>query len=237
LTAAKEQKQPGALVWRYSDDPAVLEEERRRSSGWRPDNLRKGFTPGTVIDIGAAHGTPSLYEAFPDSYHVLVEPLAEYEESLRRWSSRIKGEYLLVAIGEEEGTLTINVDPEKLWRSSVLEPLHPSPGDAQREISVTTLDTLRKRGSWQPPFGLKIDTEGFEHKVILGAKELLKETQFVIAEVSVAQRHKGGYSFAEFISLMDSLGFAVCDILDGMKPWQAGQVVFVDALFERVRPA
>ena len=36
---------------------------------------RLGFVPNVVIDVGVAKGTPALYNTFPDSYHLLIEPL------------------------------------------------------------------------------------------------------------------------------------------------------------------
>ncbi len=38
----------------------------------------RGLRPGTLIDVGVAHGTPELYAAFPDARLLLVEPLADY---------------------------------------------------------------------------------------------------------------------------------------------------------------
>lgn len=44
-----------------------------------------------------------------------------------------------------------------------------------------------------PPFGLKVDTGGADPDVVEGAHEFLRETEFVIAEVSIAERFEGGY--------------------------------------------
>jgi FkbM family methyltransferase len=225
-----------ALGWRSagSDESAPGD---GAESGWRPENLRKpGFSPATVIDVGVAAGTPSLYEAFPDSHHVLIEPLEEYEAGLERWIERHGGEYLLTAVGEAEGSATIAVDVEAPWASSILRtrggltrPLR------DREVPMTTLDRLLAERGWKPPFGLKIDTEGFEDHVVRGSSKLLERTQFVIAEVSVGRRYEESYTFAQFIALMDSRGFALCDLLDGLKPGPNANVIFVDAMF-RPRP-
>jgi Methyltransferase FkbM domain len=71
---------------------------------------------------------------------------------------------------------------------------------------------MDQRG-WTPPFGLKIDVEGFERQVVEGAARFLEQTQFVIAEVSVSPRFEGGASSAEFIALLRSHGFEVLDVL------------------------
>jgi FkbM family methyltransferase len=227
------------LLWRFSSDLNLLEEERKKSSGWRPANLRKhGFSPRTVVDVGAAHGTPHLYGAYPDAHHVLVEPLRECEESLKWWVGKQGGEYLLAAIGDREGHVALHVDKDRHWASSVLPPAGPSTdGSAEeRTVPITTLDRLYEERGWPAPFGLKIDTEGFEDRVIEGATRLLLETEFVIAEVSVAQRFEGSYSFADFIALMKSAGFRLADILDGLKSSHSGEVIFIDALFRRLQP-
>jgi FkbM family methyltransferase len=223
---------PGVLLWEFSEDLPFLEEQRRLSSGWQADNLRKNFSPSTVVDVGAAHGTPSLYAAFPDAHHILIDPLKEYEGSLRGWTKRGRFEYILVAVGDKEGDVTINVDPERLWGSSVLETVGWS-GTERREIHMTTLDALLGAHHWSPPFGVKIDTEGFEHRVNEGATTFLKNTQFVIAEVSMSKRFEESYSFNEFIALMSERDFRPCDILDGLKNSATGEVVFVDMLFRR----
>jgi hypothetical protein len=69
--------------------------------------------------------------------------------------------------------------------------------------------------------------------VIEGASRLLAETQFVIAEVVMAKRYEGGYTFAEFIGLMDSHGFRLCDVLDLPKLAAFRELRYVNALFRR----
>ena len=44
---------------------------------------KNGFNPKTVIDAGAAKGTPSLHQAFPDAYFYLFEPVQEFIPELK----------------------------------------------------------------------------------------------------------------------------------------------------------
>ena len=97
---------------------------------------------------------------------------------------------------------------------------------------MSTLDSLLERHRWQPPFLLKIDTEGHEREVIKGATRMLEQTDVVIAEVSVSPRFEGSYTFAEFIALMDSRGFRLDDILDGQKTIR-GPTRYIDGMFVR----
>jgi hypothetical protein len=83
----------------------------------------------------------------------------------------------------------------------------------KREVEVKTLDTLMEEYGFEPPFGLKIDTEGFEDQVIRGATNFLRRTEFVIAELSVAERFMDSYTFAAFTGLMDKNDFFLWDVL------------------------
>jgi FkbM family methyltransferase len=196
-------------------------------SGW--EKLASfGFSPATVIDVGAAEGTHTLYPAFPNAHHVLIEPLAEYEQALTEIAEQYRGEYLATAIGSSQGRAEIHVDPSLLM-SSLLTKVHPRPEQA-RQVPVTTLDALLEERGWAPPFGLKIDTEGFEHRVIEGATKLLETTQFVIAEASLSERFHDSCSSDELIELLRSRGFDVRDVLDA---GASALGVHADLLFAR----
>jgi FkbM family methyltransferase len=202
----------------------------------RPAHLRRfGFSPRTVIDVGVGYGTPTLYATYPDAYFVLIEPLAEFEPYMQDILKRYQGEYFLTAVGNRDERQFINVEHNRKEGSSFFtrNPIEQSGGPlSQREVPVTTLDALLEKHHFQHPFGLKIDTEGCEVQVIQGASRLLRETQFVIAEVAVADRFVQGYSFEEFIELMHRRGFRLCDIVD-IGRVKGGKATFVDAVLRR----
>lgn len=203
-----------------------------QSTRWLPPATLKelGDRPRTIVDVGAAYGTPQLYESFPDSFHVLIEPLKEYIPHLEDVLTRYEGKYFITALGARDEKVVMNVDPKRPTMSSIHRRTELTSTDSpleKREIAVTTLDTLMKEHNFQPPFGLKIDTEGFELQVIKGASEFLRETEFVIAELSVAERFTGSYLFAEFAEEMNRNEFYLWDIL------HIGGKKFVDAVFRR----
>jgi FkbM family methyltransferase len=229
----------GALLWRFGHQVRANDEQWRRETGWRPENLRKpGLAPATIIDVGAGPGTSGFYAAFPDAYLVVIDPLSEFEEPLQRQLARraAGGEYLCTAAGAEAGDVTMHVDRERPTSSSIgRKPGFTPEMQAlleEREVPVATLDDLLEEKRWQPPFGLKMDTEGFELEVVKGARSLLEQTQFVIAEVSLRLRFEDSYTFAEFVEFMASLGFTLRDILDGHKTAVGGEVLFIDAFFQ-----
>ncbi len=207
----------------------------QRGAAWGSESLRKpGFEPATVIDVGAGDGTPPLYEAFPAAHHVLIEPLEEFRGPLGHLAARLGAEYLHLAVGAQNGTTTINVNPGLLVTSAIRGNRAYPHGEMQaREVRLATLDTLRDERDWKPPFALKIDTEGYEDQVIEGATQLLEDTQFVVAEVTVKPAYDGGYSFADLIALLDRHGFRLCDVMTAPKNAGAHETEFMDAVFQR----
>jgi len=204
--------------------------------GWSAENLRKeGLHPATVIDVGAGSGTPALYRAFPEAHHVLIEPLGEFEPALRERLAKWSGELLRTAVGESPGEATLYVNSRRPVMSSLLQTASGQPQaegvTEHRRVSVTTVDALLEEHSWQPPFGLKIDTEGTEDMVVKGAGRLLEQTQFVIAEVWAVSPFEGGYTFGEFVSLMESLGFELRDVLEVRRSRMTRELMYADALF------
>lgn len=196
---------------------------------------RFGFAVNTLIDVGVGTGTQLLYDTYPAAYLVLVEPLRELEEQARRLLAARRGELHLKAAGARRETRTLHVQPDFFERSSLYDranaEVREDPASA-REIDVVPLDQLLREHHWAPPYGLKIDTEGHEEAVIRGAGELLEQTAFVVAEVSIGRRFAGGYRFGEFVRLMDEHGFEVCDIVDIGKA-EDGETTFADLLFRR----
>lgn len=209
---------------------------RRKPDNWDKQNLLKpGINPKTVVDIGVDNGTPYLYDAFESSFFVLIEPLKECEEDMKDILTKYKGKYFITACGDEDTKTTIYIDPIKQGRSSIDKPTvreMPKTTEA-REIDVKKLDTILVENPdlFQAPYGLKIDTEGFELNVIKGAKEFLKQTQFVIAETNVMPRHENSYTFHEFVNAMNDEGFELVDILNRGK----GEIYlnWMDAYFIR----
>ena len=198
--------------------------------GWTLGGVNKArFSPRTVVDVGAGRGTVHLYEAFPEAYHVLVEPLTEYESDLRKALELYQGEYIFTAAGATNTRAFINVERRPMMSSFLARTNLTSTGKQveKREVAVKTLDTLMEEYGLEPPFGLKIDTEGFEEQVVRGATNFLRRTEFVIAELSLAERFVDSYTFAEFTELMDENDFFLWDVLG------VSGVRFVDAAFVR----
>ena len=87
-----------------------------------------------------------------------------------------------------------------------------------KKLKIQKLDTILIDKQKLGRIGIKIDVEGFEIDVILGAIETLKNTKFVIAEVrhgdeNFGQSLKGVYKIHEFMNIMNKNNFTLSKIL------------------------
>ncbi|WP_170769852.1 FkbM family methyltransferase [Ruegeria lacuscaerulensis] len=199
-----------------------------------------GFEAATIFDVGVASGTSHLYEAFPKAKFVLVEPIADYEIKLRKnWGDKIDFDFHACGVGAENGQTTLHIPTvagrvlgtrATMMAFDEAASAHTS-GIEERQVPVRTLDEIAR--SYDGPFGLKIDTEGFEIEVIKGASEMLENCAFVLAEVSVRRRYQGGYRFSDFVAVMAEQGFELHDFTRPPSP----DATDCDAIFAPYRSA
>jgi FkbM family methyltransferase len=206
--------------------------------GSSPERIcKEGIAPATVIDVGAGGGTNWLTRAFPDAYHVMIEPQRELEHFLREHLETVRGEIILTAVAERDGESVFHVDSRRPLTSSLYEFAGLPYARESRVVPMATLDRLAAERGWEPPFGLKIDAQGAEHLVIRGAAEVLRQSQFVITVVLASLAHDPdlaygkGKTFAEFIALMDERGFGLRDIVNAVYGHASGQLLYVDGYF------
>lgn len=183
------------------------------------DHLRStSYFPGLIIDVGAADGTPPLQNVFPDAHFFWIEPLAEFESSLKGLQQKLKGEYIISAAGSKEGSFILNV--HKDFHGSTLlneEDGHAADG-IPREIPVTTLNKLYHEHNWKQfnRILLKIDVQGFELEVLKGANEVLNNVDVIILEVSLFRFLKDSPDFYDIVTYMKNIGYVVYDIIGGI---------------------
>jgi FkbM family methyltransferase len=175
-----------------------------------------GVAPRTIVDVGVARGTPELYAAFPGVPLLLVEPLAEHEDDLRRIVAARPGScYALAAGGAKPGELEISVHRVTAC-SSVLGDRDPGGAPARRRtVPVERVDDLVATHGLAAPFLVKVDVEGAELQVLEGARATLEHTDVVLLEVSFFALVPGGAQIADVIAWMSAAGFSAYDLYSG----------------------
>jgi len=164
------------------------------------------FDIKTFIDVGVFNGTPVFYEMFHSKKIVMIDPIPDISERVYPYIGRgFDVEVINAGAGSDEATISLNVAGSC---SSFLERKdglgkNPYSFDAR----VAPLDILLSERNITGPFGLKIDTEGFELEVLKGASQTLLDTQFVFAEVNLSRRFDRSYKPSEVIGLLADHGF------------------------------
>ena len=103
-----------------------------------------------------------------------------------------------------------------------------TPLERVETVAVGTLDRVVEEEAFLPVDLLKIDAEGFEKEILLGAEKTLKNTKQVLIEVRFYQLFESGSSFFEVHEILGAFGF----VLMHLKACQ-GQCVWADALYLR----
>ena len=206
--------------------------ETRRDSfkGALEQALRMGINPATVIDAGAAHGTPELYETFPNARYLLIEPLVEFEPSLRALKQRMPQlDYVISAAGPEPGEVVLNVHPDLYGSSTRLEEEASDVNGVPRTVPVIRLDDLADKVPG--PYLLKVDVQGGELDVLAGASKILAQTEFAILEASLFETYKSAPQFRDVIEFMHQTGFVVYDIAGSLYRPLDNAMIQVDLAF------
>jgi FkbM family methyltransferase len=180
----------------------------------------------SIIDVGVNRGTPWLYQTYRDRPLLLVDPRAEAIEETRKKFNKLNITSACCAVGSYNGSASLNI-LARGGLSGIDRRAESAEVVEQRTVPVRRLDQLVDEHKMQPPFGIKIDTEGHEMEVLKGAIGILPETAFIISEVSVKKRFVDGYRFSDVIAFMRSFNFELLDTLtQRSKP-----ISFIDCLF------
>jgi len=174
-----------------------------------------GLSPATVIDVGAAYGSFSLEccDVFPEAHYVLVEALEEFEPFIKAAVKSIaKAEYILCAAAALSGEITINVHTDLVGSSIYREQEGFAVDGIPRSVQAVALDQLIQDYQMRAPFLIKVDVQGAELDVLLGAEKIIEDTEYIILEVSFFEIFKQGAQFYDIVTFMKSKGFVVYDV-------------------------
>jgi FkbM family methyltransferase len=195
----------------------------------------------TIIDIGANVGQFINWSlvTFNNPHIYAFEPIHNVFGELKvKFGNRDNIELFNYGIGNVSGELLINVN-ENSPSSSILDldAKHIENFDfainTQKEvIHVRTLDSLYDCFNINSNLLVKIDVQGFEHNVILGANKTLRCAKVIIVELSFLSLYKNQLMFDDIAIMLRDLGFRYKGNLeDQSRDKESGAPMFVDAVF------
>jgi FkbM family methyltransferase len=201
------------------------------------DVCARGFIPRGVIDVGAHRGdwTRAVAPIFPEAQFILIEPLAEMADDLRRTSADLpRCSYLPHGAGPETGEFFQTVSAD-LAGSSFLPKPNPAKIDSgqQRPTHVVTLDSIvGERPDFFPDL-VKLDVQGFELEVLAGATSLFGRTELFIVETSLFSAARRLPTSHQVIAFMAERGYAVYDVTGFLRRPLDGALGQIDLAFAR----
>jgi FkbM family methyltransferase len=191
------------------------------------------FYPEAIIDVGVARGTFEIYETFPKSEIILIEPVEEFNNDL----ISIQNNYDAVsifhcAVGHTTGIININVHDDLEGSSLYNEQEGKSTDGKTREIEIKLLDDICKSYiDSSKSILLKIDVQGAELDVLKGSIKLLPNIEIIVLEVSLHKFFINGPEFYDVIEYMNQIGYAVYDIFGFLYRPLDGSLAQVDIAF------
>lgn len=192
--------------------------------------LKRFISPITIIDVGAAEGTPDLYRVFPmaDYQYVLIEAHPVFRNVLEGFSEHNNVRFEPVFCGAENGEVVLR-GYDNPYNSSVLKLLRSDGGEGELiPVRVKRLDEIVVGDD---AYLLKIDVEGAELDVVRGATGMLDQCEAIVCEIALMDRYEGGASVAEKIAFLDDHGFALFDIWSGSNHNSTGRMYQADFVF------
>ena len=102
-------------------------------------------------------------------------------------------------------------------------------------VRVARLDSLRAELPLHPAdrLWLKLDVQGYEKHVLLGAEKTLAQVQVIDTELSLVSLYDGQPLIGEMLTFLERAGFEPISLENGFIEPQTGKALQVDALFAR----
>ena len=199
------------------------------------------FEINKLFDVGANVGQYALsmrkmgFNKKVISFEPLKAAFLTLEQAASRDKSWVVNNY---ALGNENAESIINVS-ENLVSSSILNmlPEHvkrapESKYVSKEKIEIKKLDTIFNNFFENGDnVMLKIDTQGYEKKVILGAESILNKIKIIEVEMSVVALYEKTESFRDMIDFLDSKGFELFFLENGFSDAKTGRVLQLDGIF------
>jgi FkbM family methyltransferase len=221
----------------------IVKSHRTTPSMLRRQQLLAHYEVDLVLDVGAdvGHYGQELRRTGYQGRIVSFEPRSQAFRRLRAQAeSDPNWEVVNVALGQENTTADINVSRNS-YSSSLLGllPAHLSaePDSAvigTERVSVRTLDSLFPK--WADSSGncfLKIDTQGFEKRVVEGSRKSLRRIAGIQMEMSLVPLYEAESLFLELLQFMSSLDYDLKLVEPGIHDPSTGALLQLDGVFFR----
>ena len=226
----------------------MLSALRGRLGGRRPDDVhvRRGrvlrrHAITLALDVGANTGQYGASLRRHSAYTgriVSFEPVtAAHAELERRCAGDPSWTCRRLALGAEAGAAPIHV-AETTLLSSFLEaralPEFDASASGAEDVPIERLDAVvPELVAGDDRILLKLDVQGFEREVLIGAEGILDRIDVLECEIALAPIYEEQPAFREMVELIDDLGFTPIGVEPNYSDPMTGTVLDADFLFVR----
>ena len=196
------------------------------------------------IDVGANFGQTAL-EIMKWGYDgkiVSIEPVLECHKYISTLSKKYNNWRVLerMAVGDYNGMTRINVS-EASDLSSILNPtelLNNSYSDVKKnhveEVNIFKIDSISIFNELEKKnIFLKIDAQGYDYKVLEGAKNLITRLSGIMIEASLEPLYENQETYFEIIQYLHDLGMTPHMICERSFSRRTKQQLQVDLVYFR----
>lgn len=192
------------------------------------------FMPRHIVDVGANHGTwtRETLKYFPDSYFTLLEPQQKMVASVADLlQSNPKVKFHAVGAGKTAGTFQFTiVDRDDSCTFLYSDEEAAKQGFAQIEIPVVTLNDFLPTTNLPTPDIIKIDAEGLDLEVLLGANNYFRQTEIFMVEAAVMCKTYNN-SLLKVMAFMEQNDYCFFDVTDLNRTQKHNALWLVEAVF------
>jgi FkbM family methyltransferase len=141
------------------------------------------------------------------------------------------------AIGESNSDVEFHVNTRDqassiLPQSQRRQQIFPNEKVARTiSVKMKTLSAAVDTSLLIGPVLLKIDTQGYEDRVLVGAGELLSKVDYILVEASMSALYDGEMNFTQILNLLNGLGFEFGRPMSWHLAPTSGEVIEMDLLF------
>ena len=221
----------------------VIRFNARSSPVARRIKLFQHFRIGCVLDVGASSGGygTELRSTGYDQRIISFEPSSDAFRALEACASQdALWDTVQLALGKESDEAILNISLNRESNSILnIKDRHtvayPQAKYVGREVvAVEPLDHVFDRYCVEEtPTFLKIDAQGYEYQVLLGATTSLAQIKGVQVELSLIPMYEDETPFVEIITYLQAHGFSLMSFQPVIDDPETGQLLQVDGLFFR----
>jgi FkbM family methyltransferase len=197
-----------------------------------------------ILDVGASDGgfAQKVRSAGYCNEIISFEPISD---SFKKLEQKIKKDKnwtaFNFALGATNEELKINIS-QNYDSSSFLDMtenhLSANPESKYKsteKVIVKKLDSIFKGNfSEYKSIFLKLDVQGYENEVLIGASEALKNIEGIQIEMSFEELYEGSILFDEMKQIIENHGFNLCLLESGNRNRKTGKLLQADAVFFRL---